>query len=120
MEHKRDGVRRRVLKGATLEFNGAGGISCTVRNISELGACLAVESPLGIPDVFELVVKTDGSRHSCNVAWRSEKQIGVAFEKPASLARGRAVGTAPTIRADRIATSRAYAGLAASGSCFGE
>src|SRR5215203_289033 len=92
MEHKRDGIRRRVLKGATLEFNGAGGISCTLRNMSELGACLAVESPLGIPDVFDLVVQTDGSRHSCNVAWRSEKQIGVAFEKAASLTRGHPTG----------------------------
>jgi len=120
MEHKRDGIRRRVLKGATLEFNGAGAISCTVRNMSELGACLAVESPLGIPDVFDLVVQTDGSRHSCSVAWRSEKQIGVAFEKPASLAGARAVGTALTIRAARTATRRAVAGLASNVCYSGE
>jgi len=120
MEHKRDGIRRRVLKGATVEFNGAGGISCTVRNMSELGACLAVESPLGIPDVFDLVVQTDGSRHSCNVAWRSEKQIGVAFEKAASLALGSSYRQAPCIRADGTATSRAYAGLAPNVCCPGE
>ena len=96
-----------------MEFNGAGGISCTIRNMSELGACLAVESPLGIPDVFDLVLKTDGSRYSCNVAWRSEKQIGVAFSK--TLPRAPAVVTAR-----KTATSRAYAGLAASGYCFGE
>jgi PilZ domain len=63
-----------------MEFNRAGGISCTVRNISERGACLAVASPLGIPDDFDLIVESDRLRQSCHVAWRSEKQLGVAFQ----------------------------------------
>jgi hypothetical protein len=73
-------MRRRVLKAAVIEFNRAGGISCIVRNMSDRGACLAVASPLGIPDDFDLVVESDRLRHACHVAWRSEKQIGVAFQ----------------------------------------
>jgi PilZ domain len=79
MDDRRHCARRRVLKAAVIEFNRAGGISCTVRNISEQGACLAVASPLGIPEVFDLVVESDHLRHTCQVAWRTEKQIGVAF-----------------------------------------
>jgi PilZ domain len=79
MDDRRHCARRRVLKAAVIEFNRAGGISCTVRNVSERGACLGVASPLGIPDEFDLVVESDRLRHTCHVAWRSEKQIGVAF-----------------------------------------
>jgi hypothetical protein len=79
MSEKRDNARHRVLKGAIMEFNRAGGISCTVRNLSDTGACLTVASPLGIPDTFDLVVDSDHSRHACRVVWRKEKQIGVVF-----------------------------------------
>ena len=75
----RKSPRRRVFKAATIVFNHAG-IDCTVRNISEGGACLEVAAPVGIPDSFNLVMVTDHSAHSCRVAWRSEHRIGVAFQ----------------------------------------
>ena len=67
---------RRVLKAATISFHG-GAISCTVRNLSEYGALLDVTSPIGIPDVFSLVMDS-GPQH-CRVIWRKEKRIGVRF-----------------------------------------
>jgi hypothetical protein len=80
MDEKRQNIRRRVLKAAIIEFNRAGGISCTVRNVSERGACLAVASPLGIPETFDLVVESDRWRQPCQIVWKSEKQIGVTFQ----------------------------------------
>jgi hypothetical protein len=81
MKEKRTVARHRVLKSGTIEFNRAGGISCTVRNLSNTGAALAVASPLGIPDTFDLVIAGDDVRHSCRIVWRKEKQIGVAFRR---------------------------------------
>lgn len=68
--------RHRVLKGATISFGG-GAISCAVRNLSDGGASLEVESPVGIPD--SIVLELDGGDRRCRVIWRKEKRIGVRF-----------------------------------------
>ncbi len=68
--------RRRVLKAATISFGG-GAISCAVRNLSNGGASLEVESPVGIPESIVLVM--DGGDRRCRVIWRKEKRIGVRF-----------------------------------------
>ncbi|MEA2911338.1 MAG: hypothetical protein QOG17_871 [Gammaproteobacteria bacterium] len=61
-------------------FNG-GGIDCTVRNISETGAALEVASPVGIPKDVTLIVEADNLKRECQIVWRKEKRIGVAFSK---------------------------------------
>ena len=47
--------------------------------MSESGAALEIESPVGIPDEFILIVKPEFVKRNCRVAWRSAKRIGVAF-----------------------------------------
>jgi PilZ domain-containing protein len=79
MSEHRKIARRRVLKAGTISINRAGGIDCTVRNLSDAGACLDVASPLGIPDDFDLVIGDDHSHHPCHVIWRSDKRIGISF-----------------------------------------
>jgi len=71
--------RQRMLKTGTISFNRAGGIDCVVRNLSPAGACLEIDSPVGIPDDFLLVVPADSLKHNCHVVWRAAKRIGVAF-----------------------------------------
>lgn len=78
MTENRREPRSRMLKAGTIAFDG-GGIDCTVRNRSQGGAALDVASPLGIPEVFVLVVPVDGLNQKCRVVWRKEKRIGVAF-----------------------------------------
>ncbi len=71
--------RRRTLLRARIAFNGRGAtIDCTVRNLSDRGACLEVESYIGIPDIFDLVLDNAPVR-SCRVTWRKATQIGVEF-----------------------------------------
>jgi len=77
-EHRKE-PRQRTFKGGTISFDRAAGIDCVVRNISKSGACLEVQSPLGIPEQFTLVVKPDDLKRSCQVAWRSAGRIGVLF-----------------------------------------
>jgi PilZ domain-containing protein len=79
MENGRESTRLRRLKGASIAFGHGSVIDCTIRNISSTGACLAVASPVGIPDEFELVLSADEKRWPCTVVWRSANQIGVAF-----------------------------------------
>jgi PilZ domain-containing protein len=73
--------RHRVLKGGRILFGG-GSIDCTLRNISETGAALDVASPLGIPTEFMLA--TDGDHRRCRVVWRTERRLGITFEKEES------------------------------------
>lgn len=79
MNDKRKASRHRVLKAGKILFDGAV-IDCTVRNISRTGAALEVESPVGIPHRFILVIETDRVRRACQVIWRKERRIGVGFD----------------------------------------
>lgn len=79
MTDKRAQHRQRVLKAAKIALSNGGMIDCTIRDISEDGACLRVASTLGIPDFFDLVFDHK-TRRPCRLAWRKETQIGVTFQ----------------------------------------
>ena len=79
MNEHRISSRQRVLKAATIEFGG-GAIDCTIRNMSNSGAALDVNSPVGIPDRFILVLPADGLHVPCHVIWRKPKRIGISFD----------------------------------------
>ena len=79
MPEQRMSPRRRVLKGAKIAFEGGSAvIDCLVRNLSETGAALQVESPVGIPAEFELILGNNQAHH-CRVVWRKKASIGVKF-----------------------------------------
>jgi hypothetical protein len=69
----------RTLKGGSILFGLAPAIDCIIRNMSETGAQLAVESPVGIPDEFTLLIKPQLKKRNCRVAWRKADRIGVRF-----------------------------------------
>jgi len=47
----RKAPRARVFRGGVISFHRLGAtIECTVRNLSDTGACLMVTSPVGIPN----------------------------------------------------------------------
>jgi hypothetical protein len=79
MQDRRALPRSRTLKSGIIEFNRAGGITCTVRNLSDIGAMLEVESVIGIPDEFGLFVEADKLKRDCKVAWRRSTRLGVKF-----------------------------------------
>jgi hypothetical protein len=86
MADQRKSIRHRVFKAGIIAFNRAGGISCTVRNISEGGACLDVASPLGIPVDFDLYIESERRTLACHLVWKSERRIGVSFRGAAEAA----------------------------------
>ena len=79
MVETRIAPRYRVMKAAKIEF-GAVAIDCTVRDLSLTGAAIAVPSQAEIPERFTLVLPDDGLQLYCQVVWRREYQIGVAFD----------------------------------------
>lgn len=80
---KRGAVRKRVLKGATIAFNGrASTMSCTVKDISETGARLRVSKDVAVPSHFDLIIEMDGIEAPCTVAWRRGEEVGVTFDAP--------------------------------------
>ena len=78
MGEYRVALRKRVFKSGTIEFGG-GAIDCTVRNLSETGAALSVDSPVGIPSEFKLIVDSAHVNRRCRVVWRKENRIGITF-----------------------------------------
>lgn len=79
MTEKRTTLRKRTLKAGMISFGG-GGISCNVRNLSPTGACLDVESIIGIPLSFYLTIADEKTTRACRIMWSQPKRIGVAFD----------------------------------------
>jgi hypothetical protein len=76
---KRAAPRHKVLKGATIAFDGSG-VACTVRNLSSTGAALEVASNVSLPPSFMLVIESDQLIRRCHPVWSNDKRIGVAFD----------------------------------------
>jgi len=79
MEERRKKLRHRTFKAGNISFNRDGGISCWVRNLSPIGACLEVASPLGVPEDFVLEIGSSHTRQPCHVIWRTGTRLGVEF-----------------------------------------
>jgi hypothetical protein len=79
MEHRRV-QRTRVLKGAKIILNGRSSLfDCTVRNLTNSGACVQTAILIGIPQHFELTFDCARSSRPCRVIWQTNDQFGVEF-----------------------------------------
>ena len=78
---RRGAIRLHTLGGGRITFDYLGAsINCVIRNLSETGACLVVESPVGMPETFDLRFNDEDAYRKCRVIWRSTNMLGVAFE----------------------------------------
>jgi PilZ domain len=74
---RRGSVRRKLLRGGRTFWPNGDSSECMVRNLSETGAQLIIQGP--VPNLFDLVIEGDQSRHACAVAWRQADRVGVKF-----------------------------------------
>jgi hypothetical protein len=74
-ERRRD-PRKTVSISAEITIGDAVQCDCTIINISQGGALLAIPAGFVLPDQFML---TPPSR-VCRVAWRNEDRVGVSFQ----------------------------------------
>jgi PilZ domain len=77
MKERRKAPRLEALRSGTIVF-GSNEIPCTIRDFSPAGACLVVETTLGIPAVFELVMPNKRSCR-CKVRWCHATTLGVSL-----------------------------------------
>ncbi len=71
--------RRRQLKSGIIAFqNRHATLPCRVREYSDTGARLEVETP-HVPDTFELLIELDGIEADCETVWRRGPLLGVRF-----------------------------------------
>ena len=71
---------RTFLAGKVISNYGQSSIDCTVRQMSDVGAVIEVESVHGIPEQFHLLISGERDPQPCKRAWQSDKQIGLVFE----------------------------------------
>jgi diguanylate cyclase (GGDEF)-like protein len=79
-EQKSLPIGRTLLAGKIISNYGQSSIDCVVRRISERGATLTTESPLGIPAQFHLLIPGEGPPRSCKLIWQSGEELGLEFE----------------------------------------
>jgi diguanylate cyclase (GGDEF)-like protein len=72
---------RTLLAGKVISNFGQSSIDCVVRRISDHGATISVESPLGIPRHFQLLIPGEGTPRACKLVWQSDRELGLEFEQ---------------------------------------
>jgi hypothetical protein len=78
-EEHRSSQRLRTYKGGRVNAERLPGVDCLIRNLSDKGACLEIDSALVPVDEFDLVILPEYLNRKCRVAWRTPKRIGVRF-----------------------------------------
>jgi len=98
---------RTLLAGRVISNFGQSSIDCVVRRISDHGATITVESPLGIPPHFHLLIPGEGAPRPCKRVWQSGEELGLEFET-ADAAKDEPA-TQPERRGDSILRSQTLA-----------
>ena len=81
-KERRDVTRTRMSRSAKIIPPHRGSmIHCTVQNITSSGACLKLANTYGMPETFELTFEQGRTRRACRVVWRTNEELGVAFEE---------------------------------------
>lgn len=74
--------RGRTFLAGKVVFNfGRSAFDCTVRQLTDTGATVELESTVGIPDHFQLLMVGTNQTRPCKRLWQSDRQLGLVFEE---------------------------------------
>ena len=59
----------RTLKGGSILYGVAPSVDCVIKNMSPIGALLAVENQADIPDDFTLLIKPELTKRPCQKSY---------------------------------------------------
>ncbi len=79
MQDRRANARDKVLLGGRADVDAKASMSCTVRNLSESGACVEVDGYARLPDEINLTITRKGRSYLARVIWREANRLGLAF-----------------------------------------
>ena len=80
MPELRQAPRISAKQQGIVHINGKPDITCSVRNLSNLGAQLSFPNPTILPRTFQL--RFDGTEQRVTVIWQSGRLAGVRFQSP--------------------------------------
>jgi hypothetical protein len=73
--------RTKILKGALIFFSEIAGVhSCTVRDVTNLGAGIRTQDLNLVPLEFGLSFDNFRTVRMCRLVWRQDEFLGVSFE----------------------------------------
>jgi hypothetical protein len=80
MQDRRQSVREKVLFGGVAEIDKTSSMDCLVRNFSEGGACVELESATRLPQRMKLAIARKGRSYLAHLIWRQANRVGLAFK----------------------------------------
>ncbi|MDP4025340.1 PilZ domain-containing protein [Methylobacterium sp. NEAU 140] len=82
-DNRREPRQRVFLKGRITFNNGASSFDCLVRDLSGLGARLALSETASLPEAFDLYIAQKDRTYRSMLRWRRQDGIGVTFVEAA-------------------------------------
>ena len=80
MLDRRRTIRDKVLYGGVADINERGStLDCTVRNISDGGACVEFGDAARVPEEMKLTIARKGRSFLARLIWRQANKVGLAF-----------------------------------------
>ncbi|KIU48057.1 diguanylate cyclase [Bradyrhizobium sp. UASWS1016] len=81
--------RGRTFLAGKIVFNfGRSAFDCTIRQLTDAGATVELETTIGIPDNVQLLIVGTNQVKPCKRLWQSDRQLGLAFEEQRTNAAG--------------------------------
>ena len=80
MQERRKSTRRRTFLGGVIAFQGRyATLDCTIRNLSEAGARIAIDGSALLPDEFDFTITRNDRTVRARVVWRTTAAAGLAL-----------------------------------------
>ncbi len=77
---KREAMRIETLRAADVFLGeGRSPVACLVRDVSETGLRLLIETPHKLPEQLRLVLNHPRQERTCRVMWQLEGEVGLMF-----------------------------------------
>ena len=81
MQDRRHDVRDKVFMGGVAEIDETGStVDCVVRNFSDHGACVELESAAKLPDQIRVTIARKDRSYLARIIWRQVNRVGLAFK----------------------------------------
>ncbi|MGN6310599.1 MAG: PilZ domain-containing protein [Xanthobacteraceae bacterium] len=84
MLERRTEMRTRTFLGGVIAFDRRySTVACQVRNLTQAGAYIRIESTAAIPAEFDFSIPARGRSFRAQLVWRDEEAAGLRFTSPA-------------------------------------
>ena len=84
MQDRRANARDKVLLGGRARLDAQSSMTCTVRNLSENGACVEVTPYARVPEEINLTIARKGRSYLARIVWQKANRIGLALRPMAT------------------------------------